>query len=211
MEVVHLTCIQHRRSKIPRPPGAKHLPPIPFNVDSLKQLPGTPTETPTKIPEGTAVEGNLQRRLRSRPPSRPFLGRNAKSRESSRKSLIADPIDFAYVKNLKQKSVAGDGPTLRISEDAENIIFGPTDTVWSNVTAKLKLKSSPTSSKRVSPNSAKWATETVSGHPIWLEDSMSEESGSLNSNKVARHRTKALDLLEGEIPSNCVIDFLAMS
>jgi hypothetical protein len=36
------------------------------------------------------------------------------------------------------------------------------------------------------------------GHPVWFEDSMSEESGSLTSTKVARHRNKALDHLEGK-------------
>jgi len=190
---------QYGSSKIPRPQGVKHLPPIPFNVDSLKQLPTTPTETSKIKPKSVAVEAGPQKRFTTRLPSRNLLGQHAKGRESSRKSLTAGPIEYAYVKNLKESSVAGSGPTLRISEDAENIIFGPSDTVWSNVTAKLKLKSSPTSSKRASANSVKCPSETMFGCPVWFEDSMSEESGSLSSTKVARHRNKALDHLEGKI------------
>jgi hypothetical protein len=145
------------------------------------------------------VEAGPQRRLTTRLPSRNLLGQHAKSRENSRKSLAAGPTEYAYVKSLKDSSAAGNGPTLRISEDAESIIFGPSDTVWSNVTAKLKLKSSPTSSKHASANSVKCPSEAVFGCPVWFEDSMSEESGSLSSAKVARHRNKALDQLEGEI------------
>src|ERR1700735_166108 len=107
MGVLYLTCIQYGSSKIPRPQGAKHLPAIPFNIDSLKQLPTTPTETPKTETKSAIVEAVPQRRPTIRLPSRSLL-----RRESSRKTLTDGPTEYAYVKNLKEGSAAGDGPTL---------------------------------------------------------------------------------------------------
>jgi hypothetical protein len=202
---LYLTIIQYGNSKIPRPQAIKALPPIPFNVDSLKPLPSSPAQTPSSTPKPVLIEVVPQKRLTARLQSRTVLNQQTKGlkrddsrSEGSRKSLTAGSIDYTYVKKLKESSVAGNGPTLRISEDAEDIIFGPLDTVWSNVTAKLKLKSSPTSSKRVSPNTMKYPSDQAFGFPVWLEDAMSE-NGRLTSTKVASNRDKALAFLEGKI------------